>query len=631
MLRRRPCSGVSGLTGECLSTTFSLRTEAGNPKETVIPTERSGAALAYRNAPSHFRSTYGRVHFLRSAFVPRGGGASLSYRGGVPEYVTIPDVELLTVGMNWPASTGDVTFRFEHLRDAMVAANEDPHTVPPRLKIGHVDPRFADANDPGHNPFYDGEPAFGSVRNLRLVNDGAVLIGDYEDVPAWLAEALASAYPSRSIEGAQSTGVQAAPEGRWQVETPGGKTYSFVLTACALLGMARPAVQDLEDLRRFLVAGEGLVVTAGTAPDGGEPVAATIPDVPRIPKGTSQPADCTASVDKVIESYIFSELPESPAEPEYWWWIRDVITEPNVLIVDNDEGDLLQVEFSSDDAQNVTFGEPERVLQTFVKAPAAAMRAAAAALAPEGSRVLASFATRDESPAAERKGAAPEGGDNGPGKTSGMAPDGKALRVALGLAADASDADLAKALASQAASMETPADPPAGDPPPADPPAGDPPPADPPAGDPPADPPATPPADPPADPPAEAADTVSVPREVWETVQHGAKAGADLAVTAEEERRDGTIEAAKLAGKISPAQDQSMLNLHERDPKGFYVLLTAPVAEGGLQEGIVPTTQAGHAKQSPGAAASAEVSPDEMQTLGFPNGPRPIQTGAEAD
>lgn len=183
------------------------------------------------------------------------------------DYLTIPRVELVTVGMEWPGSGGDITFTFEHLRDAMVAANEDPHIVSPRIKLGHTDPRFEDPNDPGHDPFYDGEPAFGQVRNLELINDGAVLVGDLVNVPRWLAVAAASAYPSRSIEGAYLP----SPDGggyTWKVETPGGKTYSFVLTAVALLGVARPAVLDLEDLPGFLSDGEGLIVTpqAGAAP-----------------------------------------------------------------------------------------------------------------------------------------------------------------------------------------------------------------------------------------------------------------------------------------------------------------------------------------------------------------------------
>jgi hypothetical protein len=171
----------------------------------------------------------------------------------MPALATIPDVELMTVGMDWPGSHGELTFRFDHLADAVTAANEDPHIQLPRIKIGHSDPRF-NSGEGDHDPFYvpgDGEPALGSIENLRLDNQGAVLVGDFVRVPLWLAEIMPAAYPSRSIEGAYQ-------DGRWDVETPGGKHYSFVLTAVALLGIFRPAVEDLEDLQAFLSEGDGV-------------------------------------------------------------------------------------------------------------------------------------------------------------------------------------------------------------------------------------------------------------------------------------------------------------------------------------------------------------------------------------
>lgn len=171
----------------------------------------------------------------------------------MPALATIPDVELVSVGMNWPGSHGELTFRFDHLADAVVAANEDPHVQLPRIKIGHTDPRF-NSGEGDHDPFYvpgDGEPALGSIENLRLENQGAMLVGDFVRVPLWLAEIMPAAYPSRSIEGGYI-------DGRWEVETPGGKTYSFVLTACALLGIFRPAVEDLADLAAFLTEGDGV-------------------------------------------------------------------------------------------------------------------------------------------------------------------------------------------------------------------------------------------------------------------------------------------------------------------------------------------------------------------------------------
>jgi len=171
--------------------------------------------------------------------------------GALP-LITIPDVELVTVGMDWPGSNGDLTFRFDHMSDAVEAANEDPHVQLPRIKLGHTDPRF-NTRESDHNPFNvgDGEPALGSIENLRLENSGAVLVGDFVHIPFWLAIVMESAYPSRSIEGAYI-------DGRWKVVTPGGKEYSFVLTAVALLGIFRPAVEDLEDLQAFLTMGDGV-------------------------------------------------------------------------------------------------------------------------------------------------------------------------------------------------------------------------------------------------------------------------------------------------------------------------------------------------------------------------------------
>jgi hypothetical protein len=172
----------------------------------------------------------------------------------MPALATIPDVELITVGMDWPGSNGDLTFRFDHLEDAVIAANEDPHIQLPRIKIGHTDPRFNTEMEHDHDPFWvfdDGEPALGSIENLRLENSGSVLVGDFVRVPLWLAEIMPAAYPSRSIEGAYI-------DNRWRVVTPGGKEYSFVLTAVALLGIFRPACEDLEDREAFLTEGDGV-------------------------------------------------------------------------------------------------------------------------------------------------------------------------------------------------------------------------------------------------------------------------------------------------------------------------------------------------------------------------------------
>lgn len=164
----------------------------------------------------------------------------------VPDYTTIPDVELVTVGIEWPASTGPVTLTLEHLVDAMVAANEDQLIRAPRVKIGHsrLQPDVDGLRELGDfDPFWDGDPAFGTARNLRLTNDGAKLVGDLEEVPAWLAAVAPSAWPNRSCEFV------------WDVETEGGKRYSMVLTAVSLLGTIQHAIKDLADLQRLVLQG----------------------------------------------------------------------------------------------------------------------------------------------------------------------------------------------------------------------------------------------------------------------------------------------------------------------------------------------------------------------------------------
>ena len=161
-------------------------------------------------------------------------------------YTTVPGVELIGVGMEWPAATGPVTVTLEHLVDMMVAANEDPLIRAPRVKLGHERIQLTPDGTTSlgdHDPYWSGEPAFGSVANLRLTHDGGMLVGDLVEVPAWLADAAPSAYPNRSCE--------------WlfDVETEGGKRYSAVLTAVALLGVQQQAVKNLADLQRLLEQG----------------------------------------------------------------------------------------------------------------------------------------------------------------------------------------------------------------------------------------------------------------------------------------------------------------------------------------------------------------------------------------
>jgi hypothetical protein len=168
-------------------------------------------------------------------------------------YVTVEGVELVSAGIDWPAATGGpTTITMDHVADAVRAANDDPLILDPRVKLGHDDPRFNTAAELEHqwDPSWDGEPAFGRATNLRLAEDGAVIVADLEGLPDWLTETdpngirrLAAHYPSRSIE----------PIFDWT--TAGQRTYRMVICAVALLGVYWPACQDIDDLQLLVTEG----------------------------------------------------------------------------------------------------------------------------------------------------------------------------------------------------------------------------------------------------------------------------------------------------------------------------------------------------------------------------------------
>lgn len=138
--------------------------------------------------------------------------------------VNIPGVELVRAG-TWNASTGRVTISKDDLADMATASRDTTIDAAP-IKLGHVDPRF------------DGEPALGWVKNLRLSSDGSTLIGDLVEVPSQLADILPTAYPRRSVEIA------------WGTKNTDGSRRGAILTGLALLGVTPPAVKGLADVYR---------------------------------------------------------------------------------------------------------------------------------------------------------------------------------------------------------------------------------------------------------------------------------------------------------------------------------------------------------------------------------------------
>jgi hypothetical protein len=169
----------------------------------------------------------------------------------VTELATVEAVELAAVGTH-PCVSGEWVCTPQDISDA-VAASQEPDWRAAVIKLGHTDPRF------------DGQPAVGTIRNLRTSADGTRLIGDLTDMPKWLADVMHSAYPSRSVEGLKKD-VAAS-----------GRAYSFRLTALALLGVEPPAIESLADVARMYAVA---AANSQQAQSFGTPVVTTPMDAP---------------------------------------------------------------------------------------------------------------------------------------------------------------------------------------------------------------------------------------------------------------------------------------------------------------------------------------------------------------
>lgn len=347
------------------------------------------------------------------------------------EYRTIEGVEIATVGMEWSASTGAVTISFEHLADAVTAANDDPHIIVPRVKLGHLS-EVNGAPTIDTQPFValgEAEPAFGRFTNLRLTNEGAVLVGDWIEAPDWLADAAPSAYPGRSMEAA------------FNVTTEGGKHYSMVVTAVALLGPIEPAIKDLDDLERVLLGGPTNVTTAASRPE----------EEPKPMAGVAASVDANA----IRQRFNWEWTEDNDTEFDtYWWWCRSVRVDPLEIVADDDEGGLYLIPVTTDGKDEITFGEPVEVREDFVPVAASATSVVANFNARKGQTVLAAEMDRPEKP--DKKTAASTQPDN---EENEMSIDLDKLRSNLGLSEDATEEQINEALAKATAEPETPVTP----------------------------------------------------------------------------------------------------------------------------------------------------------------------------
>lgn len=325
--------------------------------------------------------------------------------GERPLLATIPDVELVDAGLHWPLmadGTEDGTFTAEDIA-AAIAALDDPSIRAPKVIFGHRQPTAAKAFGPG-------SPVWGGATNLRTSNEGQTLVCDLQGVPAWLADLLPHAWPSRSIQG------------RRNVVSETGATHALVIDYIAFLGVELPAISTLEDVRAVYAARTAAEANVTLKED-------------TMPTASAGRAPAQVLAAGVTEEDVRRAFYEDPPVPGPYPWIRSIELEPFAAIVDSDDGSLWRVPFTIS-GTDITWGTPTQVRIEYVAA------AAGATSASRTRREVIVFASRDES----RKGVA------------GMDP--VELRKTVGLAEDATDEEVTARLTELAARPEpTPTDP----------------------------------------------------------------------------------------------------------------------------------------------------------------------------
>jgi hypothetical protein len=178
---------------------------------------------------------------------------------------------------------------------------------------------------------------------MRLTEDGHCVVGDLTGVPVWLANIMASAFPSRSIEG------------RFNVKTPTGKQHRLVIHGLALLGVVWPGVNTIDDIAT-LYSEKG-------------------PDVNVTEASEEVPVVITAAGARQISAQVTVEdlrrawYESIKGDPDkYNWWLRSIYIEPNELIVDADDGGTLYRQPFTIKNDRVKFGKVKQVKIKYVNA-----------------------------------------------------------------------------------------------------------------------------------------------------------------------------------------------------------------------------------------------------------------------
>lgn len=280
----------------------------------------------------------------------------------MPELVTIPGIELCETGVDWPASTGPVTFTSDDLISAVEAPLQDAAVKLPRLIFGHTEAGTTWEESMGA---IRSMPCVGKFTNLRTENENNLLVGDLTGIPKWLAEILPTAYPSRSIEA------------YFEVSTNTGHTHRMIIPAVAFLGEELPGVQTLEDLEYLFsdqptewidaLTVNGAKVMASQQKPGGDPIPAR-----RV----------AASVDTSDVRSAFYEQVATEEEGRYWWWLHQVYIDPTVVIAEDEQMEYWLVPYDPAKPDEM-FADPVQVYMQWVEQDSGQVAASATIQLPE--------------------------------------------------------------------------------------------------------------------------------------------------------------------------------------------------------------------------------------------------------
>lgn len=261
-------------------------------------------------------------------------------QGAKPQLTTVPDVQIVKTGIEYPLSSGPATFTKEDLADA-VAAQYDPSVPQPRIWIGHYDDDRIHGSRVLGTP--SGEPALGKVTDMRLEDDGNTILGNLTGVPVWLANIMSSAFPSRSIEG------------RFNIKTVTGHRWRLVINGLALLGVVWPGVTTIEDIAAlYTKKGPKVDVTTAT---------------PEMPVTIVAAADRPVAAQVTVEDLRRQWYDANSSDPDKkWWWIRGIYLSPNEMIIDADDGGTLLKQGFDIKGEKVTFGKEKKVKIKYVNA-----------------------------------------------------------------------------------------------------------------------------------------------------------------------------------------------------------------------------------------------------------------------